>query len=106
MDSSETSHRAPCADLRVLGGRVGDLERRLDEHTRTQNAHIQDINRKLEGLSNQNAENAQERTQQIGNLRSEVVQQFNRVLLAAVSLVIPIMAGLLYLILNQALKTP
>jgi len=41
----------PCAQLLVLGGRVGELERRLDEHNRIQNSHLQDINRKLEGHS-------------------------------------------------------
>ena len=96
----------PCAQLLVLGGRVGELERRLDEHNRIQNSHLQDINRKLEGLGAQNVGNAQERTQQIGDLRSEVVERFNRVLLAAIGFGVPVMAGLLYLILNQALKTP
>ena len=96
----------PCAQLQVLESKVKELDRRFDEHSRVQNAHLIGIEAKLENLGKGQADGRQERAEQIGELRTDVVERFNRVLLAAIGFGVPVMAGLLYLILNQALKTP
>jgi len=80
------------------------LDRRFDEHSRVQNAHLATIANKLDDLAEKTALGREDRAQQIGELQTDVVERFNKILLAAIGLGIPVVASLLYLILNQALK--
>jgi hypothetical protein len=82
------------------------LDRRFDEHSRVQNAHLVSIDTTLKDLGKGQADDRQERAEQIGGLRTDVVERFNKILLTAIGLGIPMVASLLYLILNQALKVP
>ena len=106
MVEEGATHRVPCAALQVLGGRVGELERRLDEHNRIQNANLRSIAQKLDNLNESLGAGREERAKQVGEIQTDVVERFNRVLLAAIGFGVPVLAGLLYLILKQALKTP
>ena len=104
MPIEDQAHRSPCAQLQVLESKVNDLDRRFDEHSRVQNAHLVTIASKLDGLAKANTDGRVERSKQIGRLETKVADKFTSLFKWGLGVVLPIAAGLLYLVLNQALK--
>lgn len=106
--SGEPEHEAqsvsPCGGLRVLEVKVDALEKALAEHVRQQNSHLQSIDRRLAELTDTIASNRLERSEQLGDLKESVAQQFSTGLKVALSLMVPIMAGLAYIIIEHVLK--
>lgn len=96
----------PCAALKVLEVRVNALERAFAEHARAQNSHLTSIDARLGELTNMINGNARERTEQIGDLKASVAENFATMFKVALGMAVPIVAGLLYIILNHALASP
>ena len=90
----------PCAQLQVLESKVKELDRRFDEHSRIQNARLVSIDTKLENLGKGQADGRQERAEQIGELRTDVVERFNKILITSIVFGSGLVAGLIYLVLK------
>ncbi len=89
------------------------MEERMEEQARIQNNSLAKIDDELEGMVSQNAENAKERTNQIGavkenvaDIKTDIADRFGRLFLTMVLMIVPIIAGLLYIILSRALAGP
>lgn len=87
------------AGLRVLETKVDALERWQG----MQNSHLAAIDKHLEEMNTAIGNNRQERSAQIGDLRTTVEGKFTDLFRAGVIAVVPILAGLVYIILGHVL---
>lgn len=92
-------HDEPCAGLQVVRSKVENLERWQE----TQNGHLANLDDRVEELVRLISNNRQERSDQINRLSETISMKFSDFQKQALFALIPVIAGLLYIILNHVL---
>lgn len=90
--------------VQLLAQRLDQLERQFEQHCRSQNSHLLSIDTTLGKLAETISENRTERSEQIGELKSALEESFATLYQRALFAVVPIGAGLLYIIFNHVLQ--
>lgn len=92
-------HAQPCAGLQVTMVRMDEFARWQKE----QNGRLASIEAKLAEMAVTMAANRYERSQQIEAVAARIQGQYDNLLRAAIGLLVPVVAGLLYLVLGHVL---